>query len=292
MHYQDNKNIDRIVRKALKEDLGKGDITTGFSISDSIKKKAFIISKESGVLCGIDIARKVFKTVDSSVMFKILVKEGSSFRKDTKIALIRGKASSVLRAERVALNFLYYLSGIATYTRRFIQKVKRNKVKIMDTRKTTPTLRFLEKYAVRVGGGYNHRFGLWDGVIIKDNHLKAFGIVENKLINEDRLRKLITVLRKKTSLPIEIEVENINELKAVMKYNPDIVMLDNFKPVQLKRAVLWRNRNYPGIKLEASGGINLKNIGSIANTGVDFISIGALTHSAPCIDYSLEISDE
>ena len=292
MHYLDNKKIDKIVKEALKEDIGKGDVTTGISISDLVRRKAFIISKERGVLCGIDIARKVFKNVDASIKFKILVKEGSSFEKDTKIAVITGKASSVLRAERVALNFLYYLSGIATYTRKFAEKTKRKKVKIMDTRKTTPTLRFLEKYAVRVGGGYNHRFGLWGGVIIKDNHLKAFGIVEKRSIDESRLRELMAVLRKKTDLPVEIEVENIKELKAVMKYRPDIVMLDNFKPPQLRKAVRWRNGNYPDIKLEASGGINLKNIASIAETGVDFISIGALTHSAPCIDYSLEISDE
>jgi len=292
MHYLDNKKIDKIVKEALKEDIGKGDVTTGISISDLVRRKAFIISKERGVLCGIDIARKVFKNVDASIKFKILVKEGSSFEKDTKIAVITGKASSVLRAERVALNFLYYLSGIATYTRKFAEKTKGKKVKIMDTRKTTPTLRFLEKYAVRVGGGYNHRFGLWGGVIIKDNHLKAFGIVEKRSIDESRLRELMAVLRKKTDLPVEIEVENIKELKAVMKYRPDIVMLDNFKPPQLRKAVRWRNGNYPDIKLEASGGINLKNIASIAETGVDFISIGAITHSAPCIDYSLEISDE
>jgi len=292
MRYRDNKKIDRIVKEALKEDLGKGDITTGLSISDSIKKNAFIISKESGVLCGIDIARRVFKKIDTAVKFKVLIKEGYSFSKNTRIAVITGKASSILRAERVALNFLYYLSGIATYTRKFTQRVKRNKVKIMDTRKTTPTLRFLEKYAVRVGGGYNHRFGLWDGIIIKDNHLKAFGIVRNKLVDEDRLRKLITVLRDKTKLPIEIEVESIKEFKAVMKYKPDIVMLDNFKTTDLVKAVYYRNRYYPKINLEASGGINLKNVGSIAETGVDFISAGALTHSAPCIDYSLEISDE
>ncbi|OPX28204.1 MAG: nicotinate-nucleotide diphosphorylase (carboxylating) [Candidatus Omnitrophica bacterium 4484_171] len=292
MRYLDNKKVDSIVKEALREDIGRGDVTTSISISDSIRRRAFIISKERGVLCGIDIARKVFKNVDASVKFNILVKEGSSFKKDTKIAVITGKASSVLRAERVALNFLYYLSGIAAYTRKFADRVKGTKIKIMDTRKTTPTLRFLEKYAVRVGGGYNHRFGLWDGVIIKDNHLKAFGIVKKRLINESRLEKLITVLRRKTNLPVEIEVESIKELKAVMKYKPDIVMLDNFKPSQLRKAVQWRNSNYPGIKLEASGGINLKNIGSIAKTGVDFISIGALTHSAPCIDYSLEISDE
>ena len=292
MRYQDNKKIERVIKEALREDLGKGDITTSISISDSIKKKAFIISKESGVLCGIDIARRVFKSVDASVKFKTLVKEGESFTKDTKIAVVSGRASSILKAERAALNFLYYLSGIATYTRKFIEKAKNDKVKIMDTRKTTPTLRFLEKYAVRVGGGYNHRFGLWDGVIIKDNHLKAFGIIRDKFIDNDKLGELITILRKKTDLPIEIEVESIKELKAVMRYNPDIVMLDNFNLQQLRRAVLWRNSNYPRIKLEASGGVNFKNISSIVNTGVDFVSIGALTHSAPCIDYSLEISDE
>ncbi len=283
-------DIRKIVRCALKEDIGEKDITTQISIPSNLEGKAFIVANQKGVLCGINIAKEVFMHINRNLQFKALKKEGSKFIKGEKIALVKGKLSSILTGERVALNFLSFLSGIATYTERFVLKVKSSNVKIRDTRKTTPILRILEKYAVRIGGGFNHRFNLSEGIIVKDNHLRALKIVGSKKeIEKIKLKKFILFLKKKTSLPIEIEVENLKEFKEVIKYEPDIIMLDNFGLSSLKKAVIYRNEYFPHVKLEASGGINLKNIKKIARTKVDFISVGALTHSASCIDFSLEM---
>ena len=281
--------IRDIVRKAVAEDGSLRDITTAVTIPSRIRRKAFIIAKEDGVLCGIDIAKEVFKHIDKRLVFRSFKKDGDTFTKKDIIALVKGKAAAILAAERVALNFLSFLSGIATYTRKFVLRIKGYNVKVMDTRKTTPTLRILEKYAVRTGGGFNHRFNLSAGIIVKDNHLKALKIVNNRKINAQRLEAVLSSLKEKAAFPVEIEVENLKEFKEVIKYNPDIVMLDNFSFSSLRKAVSYRNRYFPHVKLEASGGINLKNIRRIASSKVDFISVGALTHSASCIDFSLEI---
>ncbi len=290
MLYQLKKSFIRdIVRKAVAEDGSLHDITTAITIPSGTRRKAFIIAKEDGVLCGIDIAKEVFKYIDKKLLFKPFKKDGDTFVKKDIIALIKGKAAGILAAERVALNFLSFLSGIATHTRKFVLKAKGYNVKVMDTRKTTPTLRILEKYAVRIGGGFNHRFNLSTGIIVKDNHLKALKIVDNKKINVQKLKTVLSSLKKKAAFPVEIEVENLKEFKEVVKYNPDIIMLDNFSFSSLCKAVSYRNRYFPRVKLEASGGINLKNIRRIASSKVDFISVGALTHSASCIDFSLDI---
>jgi nicotinate-nucleotide pyrophosphorylase (carboxylating) len=195
----------------------------------------------------------------------------------------------VLSAERVALNFLSLLSGIATATKTFVKRIKGTKAKILDTRKTTPNLRDLEKYAVRVGGGFNHRLSLVDAILLKGNHLRAGKFIRKGKLDEERMAKCIAYVKTLPAVKIEIEVETLEEFKKVIKYKPRVVMLDNFKPAQMKEAVRWRNRYFPRVKLEASGGINLKNVRKIAQTGVDFISVGNLTHSPKAIDFSLEI---
>jgi len=290
MHLSKEGIIKKIIKQALEEDIGKGDLTTFLSVSYRVKTKVFIVAREKGILCGINIAKEVFKHLDHQLKFKSLKKDADEFTKGDKIAKIEGKACSILAAERVALNFLSLLSGIATCTKGFIERVKGTRAKIMDTRKTTPNLRILEKYAVKMGGGKNHRYNLDDGILIKDNHLRASGIIRNEKINEDALQNLIELLRASTNLPLEIEVENLGEFKKVIKYKPDIVMLDNFNLSSLKRAVKFRNKYFPKTNLEASGGINLKNIRNIAKSGIDFISVGAITHSPRSIDFSLEIA--
>lgn len=291
MKNKEKEIVKEIIRKALEEDIGDGDITSFFCVSPERKTKGIIIAKEDCLLCGIDITKEVFKTVNYSLKFKKLKKDGELVNKNEVIAEIKGEAISILKAERVALNFLSMLSGIATHTREFVEKVKNTPVKIMDTRKTTPALRILEKYAVRVGGGVNHRKGLWDGILIKDNHLRVSGIISGGKFNENNLKKIIEIIRTNTKYEIEIEVENFQELKRIIKYNPDIILLDNFSLKQIMKAVKFRNHYFPRVKLEASGGINLYNVERIAKTGVDFISVGSITHSPQSIDFSLEIDE-
>ncbi len=284
--------VDEIINRAIKEDLGDCDVTTSVTIPVGLRRKSFIIAREGGVLCGINIAREVFKKIDSSLRLTVTKKDGSTFRKEAKIMSIEGDVRSILMGERTALNFLSWLSGIATFTREFVRRTKGTQVKVMDTRKTTPTLRILEKYAVRCGGGKNHRYGLWDGILIKDNHLKASGMVGKSRVDVESIGNLIKDLKKAKSSPVEIEVDNLHQFYEIIKCGPHIVMLDNFPLPALKKAVSFRNRYFPRVKLEASGGITLRNIGKIARTGVDFISVGALTHSAKSIDFSLEVVDE
>lgn len=284
-----SKNIQSVVRNALKEDVSKGDITTFLTIPSQLKGKGVVIAQEKGVLCGIEVIRAVFKQLDKQMKFKALKKDGSIFKKGDKLAIIQAKMRTILTGERVALNFLSLLSGVATLTKKFVDKTKDMKVKIKDTRKTIPNLRKLEKYAVRVGGGYNHRISLSDGIIVKDNHLKAAGYIYRGRLNKQKFCRLISLLKKKSSLKIEVEVENLNELKGIAIYKPDIIMLDNFSVKNLKSAVSLRNKYYPKIKLEASGGVNLKNVRAVARSGVDHISIGMITDSPWAIDFSLDI---
>ncbi len=281
MSYVNETGIKEIVKRALQEDVGSGDITTKSIITKDKFVKAVLLAKEDCVICGVGIAGEVFKAQDKNVQFKPHVLDGQKIKKGKIIAHLSGRAQSILIAERVALNFLSLLSGVATKTRIYVDKVKSYKVKILDTRKTIPGLRDLEKYAVRRGGGYNHRMKLDEMVLIKDNHLKVTQ-------GYARLRKVTQGYR------VEIEVKNLKEFRDVLKLKPDIIMLDNMSIKNMKKAVKIRNNLSVKIraslpKLEASGGITLENIKKAASCGVDMISVGALTHSVEAVDISLEI---
>ena len=271
--------IQDIIETALAEDIGSGDVTT-MAIADKNDEGAVeIIAKENLVVAGILIAEAVFKTIDKKIEFKPFVTDGVTVRKGQVIAKVSGKLSTLLAGERVALNFLQRLSGIATLTRLFTDKIKGFNIKILDTRKTTPGLRILEKYAVRMGGGWSHRFGLCDGVLIKDNHIAAVGSVAE------------AVRRARDSAPknmlIEVETKNLSEVKEALLAGADVIMLDNMKPAAMRQAVKIIGK---AALVEASGGVNLKNVRAIAETGVDFISVGALTHSARAVDISMKVA--
>ena len=288
MNYFSKADKNGIIKRALREDIGKTDITTTAIIPKDKYVKAILLAKENCVICGLGIAAEVFKIQDKNIKFKPAVSEGKKIKNGKIIAYISGKAQSILTAERSALNFLSLLSGVATKTRACVDKVKPYKVKILDTRKTIPGLRELEKYAVRIGGGYNHRMGLDEMILIKDNHLKVIG---------DRLWVIgLKEIKKKISpkIQIEVEVKTLKEFKKALKINPDIIMLDNMNLNAIKKAVKLRNNLSPNtyhlrLKLEASGGINLKSVRKIAACGVEMISIGELTHSIKATDISLEI---
>jgi len=274
--------IEPIVVNALEEDLGQGDVTTDALIPNELAAKASIIVKDEGVMAGIEVAEMVFKKVDPNLVFERLVKDGARIYPETVIASISGKAASILKAERVALNFIQHMSGIASLTARYVLAAFGTNAKILDTRKTTPGLRPLEKYSVLMGGGQNHRYNLSDGVLIKDNH---FAALESEGIG---LRNAIQKARANVPkvLRIEAEVETVNQAREALDAGADILLLDNMDPEDMKIAVKMSQ----GLALtEASGGITLKNLRKVAETGVDFISIGALTHSVKAIDFSLEI---
>ena len=275
------KKLEEIVRRALIEDIGRGDITTQLTIPKDKMIKARIIAKEEFLLCGIIAAEKVFKTVDSSIKFTLKIKEGSMVKAKKTIAAISGKASSILTAERVALNLLSFLSAIATKTRKFVKEIEPYKTKITDTRKTMPGLRELQKYAVRIGGGHNHRIRLDEMILIKDNHIKA----------SQGYSRLPSVPK---GYKIEIEVQSLKEFKHALYFKPDIIMLDNMKIKDIKEALELRNNtafksHHAPSKLEASGGINIKNIKEYAATGIEIISVGELTDSVKSVDLSLEV---
>ncbi len=281
MNYINTWEIKDLIRASLKEDIGRSDITAEYFMPKAKIGKAVILTKENCVVCGLGVAAAVFKTWDKSLTFKSLVKEGEEVKAGKIIASVKGKAKSIITAERVALNFLSLLCGIATKTREYADIARPYKVRILDTRKTIPGLRILEKYAVRIGGGFNHRFSLDEMVLIKDNHLKTIGAY-NKLKDMPK------------NYRIELEVENLKQFKQALNLNPDIIMLDNMAVPEIKKAVKIRNelslnKTNPKPKLEVSGGITLKNIRKFASTGVDTISIGALTDSVSSVDISLEI---
>jgi len=277
----DKEKLDYIVRHALIEDIGHGDITTQLTIPKEKKVEASIIVKENCVICGLQVAEKVFKTIDGSIKFKSLFKEGQEVKSGKTIIKVSGLASSILSSERVALNLLSMLSGIATKTREYVSQIEPYKTKITDTRKTLPGLRDLQKYAVRVGGGHNHRMGLDEMILIKDNHIKI----------TEGYEKLPSVPK---GFKIEIEVQNLDEFKHALHFKPDVIMLDNMGLADIKEAVKIRDNtefksHHLPTKLEASGGVDFESVKKIAATGVDIISIGALTHSVKAIDMSLEI---
>jgi len=277
-------NINSIVANALKEDIRQRDITTDYLVSKDHVSLANIIVKEEAVVCGLAIVKTIFRKLDPSIKIKFFVKDGQKAKKGKIVAQIKGKTRAILTGERVSLNFLGYLSGISTITNRYVNKVKPYKVKILDTRKTLPGLRALEKAAVRYGGGFNHRFSLNDMVLIKDNHLMA-----NKKVLA--IKDAIKLLRKKTKKKIEVEVDYMYQYKEALESDPDIIMLDNMSVKEIKKAVALREKLKKKILLEASGGITLKRVRTIARTGVDLISIGALTHSSKDIDFSIEIKE-
>jgi len=294
-----DKRILSIVKRALREDIGSGDITTDSLIRKDIKVKAIILAKENGILAGLEIAKLCFKILDRNIVFIPKKREGEEIKKGQIIAEIEGKADKILNAERTALNFLMHLSGIATLTKRFVERVKPYNIKITDTRKTIPGLRILEKYAVRMGGGQNHRMGLWDRILIKGNHIK----VQSSKFIVHSLKEIIEETKRKIpkDMKIEIEVKNMKEFKDALKAEPDIIMLDNMSIKDIRKAVMIKNQKPPpkadlpiaeetrNQKLEVSGNINLTNVRKIAQTGVDMISIGSLTHSAKAIDMSLKV---
>ncbi|MEK6645182.1 MAG: carboxylating nicotinate-nucleotide diphosphorylase [Candidatus Firestonebacteria bacterium] len=277
-------DIKKLIKKALIEDIGKGDITTNAIVPQEKLAFAKLIAKDYGILAGVEIAKYSFVLLDKrmtkgntgSVKWTAKLSDGSTLVPGKIIAEIYGPAKSILTAERTALNFLQKLSGIATESSKFTKKIKPFKTKILDTRKTTPLLRTLEKYAVKVGGGFNHRFGLYDAILIKDNHIKIAGSV----------REAIRMVKNKyPNKKIEIEVQSFEQLKEALKFDLDRIMLDNMNISDIKKAVkLVRHKS----KLEVSGGVHLKNVRNIAKTGVDYISIGCITHSPKSLDISLE----
>jgi len=272
-------DIDNIIINALKEDMPSGDITTDNIIDENAVSDAKMIAKDSGVIAGLDIAKRVFQLLDQDVKFEKFVEDGQWVNKGDVIATIQGKTRALLKGERTALNILQRLSGIATKTREYADKIKHLKAKVVDTRKTTPGIRILEKYAVRVGGGTNHRFCLSDGVLIKDNHIKAAG----------GIKKAISLVRDKIphTIKIEVETETIEEVMEAIDGKADIIMLDNMGLDIMKEAVKIINGK---AIVEASGNVNLNSIVEIAETGVDIISVGSLTHSVNAFDISMKIS--
>ncbi len=280
-----NENIvKKIVKNALKEDMGKknGDVTTQWIVDKNLKVRGEVLFKEEGVLAGMDVFYLVFKALNEEIDIKRFYREGQFISKNSVVAVIEGKAIDILSGERTALNFLQHLCGIATLTRRFVNETEGTKTRILDTRKTLPNLRYLEKYAVTVGGGKNHRMGLYDMVLIKDNHIVAAGSIERAIEIVMKRNK-----RRKIQLPVEIEVKNINELLIALRYPVQRIMLDNMDIKDIKKAVELVNGKVP---LEVSGGVNIDMVKIISQTGIDYISVGALTHSAKAIDISLELS--
>jgi nicotinate-nucleotide pyrophosphorylase (carboxylating) len=288
--------IEEIIDHALAEDLGKGDVTTEALISGDQQGTGSIMAKEEGILAGVEAAKQVFLRVDPELKVRILLEDGARVKPGSKLAKVSGSIASILKAERVALNFLQRLSGIASETNRYVARVEGLPVRIMDTRKTTPGLRSLEKYAVRVGGGENHRMSLGDGILIKDNHLVA---LRSQELN---IKEIIAKARQNAPLPlrgakrrsnlqarqiqVEVEVRTVSEAFEAVEAGADIVMLDNMNLEDMREAV----KSIHGRALiEASGGITLDNVRAVAETGVDFISIGALTHSTRALDISLEL---
>jgi nicotinate-nucleotide pyrophosphorylase (carboxylating) len=270
------------IAAALKEDIGQGDITTDFFVPETLHATGRIIAREKAIVAGAAAAADVFRQVDPSIEVRIIRPDGTEVAAADVIIEVRGLARSILKAERVALNFLQRLCGIATLTRQFVDAVGNSSVKILDTRKTTPGLRALEKAAVVAGGGGNHRFGLYDMVLVKDNHLATF---EGLTSLAGRIRQL---RQERPNIRIEVEADDLEQVRAFVELDGiDVILLDNMTPAQIREAIALRRDS---IKFEASGGVTLKNVNRIAATGVDYISIGSLTHAARAIDVGLEMT--
>jgi nicotinate-nucleotide pyrophosphorylase (carboxylating) len=271
--------VHPLIRSALEEDIGAGDVTTAAVLTGAEAGTARAVAKADMVLAGIDVFRRTFLLLDPDVRFTGYIEDGREIKRGEILTELSGRLASILTAERTALNFLQRMSGIATTTRRYVQAVAGTPARILDTRKTAPGLRVLDKYAVRMGGGGNHRFALYDGVLIKDNHITAAGGVTPAI---QRARKKIS-----HALKIEVEVKNIGEVREALLSGADAVMLDNMTPEAMSEAVRFIGGRVP---VEASGNVTLANVRQIAETGVDFISVGALTHSVAAADISLLVS--
>ncbi len=270
--------MDRIILRALEEDLGAGDLTTDGIIGPEVYGTAVLETREPLVLAGLDVFKRSFTILDSELEFETFYCDGENATKGQIITRITGPMRTILKGERTALNFIQRMSGIATMTQKYVAAAANDRVKILDTRKTAPGLRLLDKYAVRMGGGYNHRKGLYDGILIKDNHIAVAGSIE----------KAVRLARKTAphTIKVEVEVEDLKGMEEAIGAGADVVLLDNMSAGDMKKAVeLARGR----VLIEASGGITIENIKEIAETGVDMISVGALTHSVRAVDLSLEI---
>lgn len=273
----DRLHVRSLVRSALREDVGSGDITTLITIPEGRFADGRFVARQDGVIAGLGVAQAVFSVLDSRVDFEVIKSDGDRVNSGDAVAAVSGPASGILAGERVALNFLQRMSGIATLTARYVDRVAHTNARIADTRKTTPGLRRLEKYAVAVGGGVNHRFGLSDGILIKDNHIIAAGSVTQAVAAAKQ--------RAPHTLKIEVEVSDLDELDEAITAGADAVLLDNMGIETMRQAI---EAAAGRVILEASGGVNIDTVSAIAETGVDIISVGALTHSAPALDISLD----
>ncbi|NGM85489.1 carboxylating nicotinate-nucleotide diphosphorylase [Paenibacillus sp. 7124] len=277
-----NEQLVQSIKNWLKEDVGSGDVTTLTTIAPGHQSKGIIHAKEEGVVCGIPVAELVFEVVDPSLSFTALVKEGERVAKGTVLAEVEGSTHAILTGERLALNLMQRLSGVATRTATFVQALEGLPAKLVDTRKTTPGHRILEKYAVRIGGGANHRFGLYDAVMIKDNHIKGAGGIKQ------------AVSRARANIPhtmtIEVEAESLEQVEEALAAGADIIMLDNMSLELMTEAVRRIKTRAPHVKTEASGNVSLETVRGIANTGVDVISVGRLTYSFSSLDISLDLN--
>lgn len=276
----DYPGLNELITRALQEDIGHQDITTANLVSPELKARGIFRAKSAGILAGLEASKAVFSCLDPQTVFTGYLSNGQKLEPGDKIAMVEGSAAVLLTGERTALNFMQRLSGIASKTYQMVQIIEPYKAQLVDTRKTTPGLRFLEKHAVKTGGGRNHRLGLFDGVMIKDNHIMAAGSITAAI---DKIRPLIPI-----TVKIEVEVENLEQLKEALDAGADIIMLDNMDTDMMREAVaITDGRSL----LEASGGIDEKTIAAVAQTGVDFISSGALTHAAASLDISFDIID-
>ena len=292
----DLEKIRDIVQLAIKEDIGDGDITSKIFIPGGSETKGMLIAKEAGIVAGLPVAGYVLSQIDENLIFTSNIEDGSRVKKGTIIGSVKGLTLSLLSAERLVLNFLQRLSGIATATNRFAEKIKGYGTQIMDTRKTAPGWRYLEKYAVRVGGGINHRMGLYDQILIKDNHLKAMGSEKENGTISRLVRKAREQIE--NGMLIEVEVEDLCQIKDVVDAGVDIILFDNMEPSKIREAVdivreIEKNQDAgtgKAILTEASGNITIENVEEYADAGVDRISVGAITHSARALDISFDIS--
>jgi nicotinate-nucleotide pyrophosphorylase (carboxylating) len=274
----------RLIELALPEDLGPGGDQTSLAVIPAdLQGQAVFVARKEGVLAGLPASSLVAKAIDPQLAVEPIKRDGDALVRGDRIAILRGPLRGLLAAERTALNFMQHLSGVATQTRHYVDQIKDLPCRILDTRKTLPGWRLLEKYAVRQGGGHNHRVGLYDGVLIKDNHLAALGGGRKSVAEAVRLARQAT-----TGIPVEVEVDSLEQLEEALRVGPDIVLLDNMTLEQMRDAVAMRNRLAPKVQLEASGGVTLERLRDIALTGVDRISVGALTHSAPALDIALD----
>ncbi len=296
----DSLDILTLIREALDEDLGRGDLTTSATVPAKAAAHARLLAKQDMVLAGLPLFHKVFEALDPHMRFSSSLADGEMAHQGETVALIDGQARMILSAERTALNFLAHLSGIATLTRRYVEAVAETHARILDTRKSTPGLRALEKYAVRMGGGMNHRFGLFDAILIKENHIalaggvvkalrraKAYAAAREPVMHEMTAYESFHEPPYQGSLPVQVEVRNEAELREALAAGAHFVLLDNLTPEEAAQLVVIAHREGPGCLVDLSGGVTLATARAYAETGVDFISVGALTHSAAAADLSL-----